>query len=1139
MKRWPPRAFPPELSGYYGELSSRVSSEYSLASQVRARTAAPTSVVEVALVADMAERVEALVGPSGVAELIRELQGSHGSENLPFRLARELLPRVGELSDEALGQVLKTSLAVMTPPCITAAPSEGISGVRIKQNTDGSRYLAVYFAGPIRSAGGTEIAGAVVLADYIRRLAGLDRYKPGEGDVRRFIEELRLYRRRVARFQYRVPDDVIEYVLWRLPIEITGVATDMIPVPAYRDAWGAETPYIRGGALRVVNDGIAGRAKKVLRIVEMSGLDGWEWLREVPEMLKRGGGGAGSGWLEEVVGGRPVLSMPGRMGGFRLRYGRAPTTGMAALGVHPYSMRLLGDFVVAGTQLRVDYPGKGGVAVPIDAVEPPVVLLGDGSVIRVDSEEKLAEAERAGVKILFNGDLLVSFGDCVENNVRLRPPGYCEEWWVAEAQLALARGGSIDRRDMEEVERAARSPTQSAPPVEAACRVSHRLRVPIHPRYMPFWDAAHGRDVEKLRRWVSSSLREAPRQGGMILLDYDASVKAVLEGMLIEHRVVDHRIGLKAEALKSLIYLFRPFKQMDVSGMGIEEAVEALSGTPYRPRMGSIVAARVGRPEKAGQRRMRPPTHVLFPIGLAGGPKRNIAEAAAKAGVVVLDLVRRVCLECGEKTWESRCRVCGATTVISPQCVRCGAEYAEVVAGRCPRCGGELSASRKQVVGIKELYESALRLASEPPLALLKGVRGLSSRVRQPEELVKGVLRASLGLYVYKDGTVRFDATNAPLTHFKPAQIGVSVEALRLLGYTHDVYGQPLVSDDQVCELRIQDIVVPRRLAEHLFRVSRFIDRYLRVLGMEEHYRLSGPDDVVGLLVAVLSPHTYGAVACRVIGFTDANVVYAHPVLHGAKRRDCDGDEDSVMLLLDVLINFSRQYLPDRIGGAMDSPLLLTVAVYPWEVDEQAHNVDAAWRYPLAFYQAASKREGAASVSGIVPLIKDHLGSSLCYHGLGYTVPASSLVGPSTDSTYKRLRTMLDKVEAQLRLAERLLAVDERVVAERVIDTHILPDIMGNMRTFFSQSFLCRRCGSKYRRPPLSGRCSLCGGEVSQSLYRGAIEKYIELAEDLLERYIDDPYLREGGLAAIENIHSVFGAPRRRDEKQTTLRRFM
>src|SRR5208283_1221404 len=104
--------------------------------------------------------------------------------------------------------------------------------------------------------------------------------------------------------------------------------------------------------------------------------------------------------------------------------------------------------------------------------------------------------------------------------------------------------------------------------------------------------------------------------------------------------------------------------------------------------------------------------------------------------------------------------------------------------------------------------------------------------------------------------------------------------------------------------------------------------------------------DLLGQLVLTLSPHTSCAVLNRVVGFTDANVGFAHPFTIAARRRNCDGDEDTTMLLLDALINFSRDYLPTTIGGTMDEPLLLTARVMPKEIDDEVHAMEIVDSYP-------------------------------------------------------------------------------------------------------------------------------------------------------------------------------------------------
>ena len=47
---------------------------------------------------------------------------------------------------------------------------------------------------------------------------------------------------------------------------------------------------------------------------------------------------------------------------------------------------------------------------------------------------------------------------------------------------------------------------------------------------------------------------------------------------------------------------------------------------------------------------------------------------------------------------------------------------------------------------------------------------------------------------LFRDGTIRYDATDAPLTHFYPNEIGTNWEKLRELGYDKDVYGKLLKS---------------------------------------------------------------------------------------------------------------------------------------------------------------------------------------------------------------------------------------------------------------------------------------------------------------------------------------------------------
>ena len=87
----------------------------------------------------------------------------------------------------------------------------------------------------------------------------------------------------------------------------------------------------------------------------------------------------------------------------------------------------------------------------------------------------------------------------------------------------------------------------------------------------------------------------------------------------------------------------------------------------------------------------------------------------------------------------------------------------------------------EQSINVGELLEKAeIKLGESIPD--IKGVLGLISKNRTPEPIEKGALRAKHNVFVFKDGTIRFDMSNVPLTHFKPKEIGAGIEKIREMG---------------------------------------------------------------------------------------------------------------------------------------------------------------------------------------------------------------------------------------------------------------------------------------------------------------------------------------------------------------------
>ncbi|MFX0115027.1 MAG: DEAD/DEAH box helicase family protein, partial [Candidatus Hodarchaeota archaeon] len=222
----------------------------------------------------------------------------------------------------------------------------------------------------------------------------------------------------------------------------------------------------------------------------------------------------------------------------------------------------------------------------------------------------------------------------------------------------------------------------------------------------------------------------------------------------------------------------------------------------------------------------------------------------------------------------------------------------------------------------------------------------------------------------------------------------------------------------------------------------------------------------------------------------------------------CDGDEDSIFLLLDGLLNFSRSFLPATRGGLMDAPLVLSSHLEPKEVDPEAHNVDTNWRFPLAFYQATWHRPSLPAKE--VPLVlqaKDRLGTPLQYEGFGFTHDTDDVASGPQSTLYKRLKTMVDKVREQMNLAKKIRAVDANDVARRVLDSHFFRDMSGNLRAYGTQTTRCIKCNRKYRRIPLHGQCH-CGGRLILTVFPESTKKYLSIAKELDRQFTIPEFAR-------------------------------
>ena len=1115
----PKLVFSEEMGRYFRSLADANDKCYEIAREARLKGKDPETKVEIPQAEDLASRVEKLLSDydvAGIAETIRRLTDELGNRELvSLMAAKEMAKRSSSGREKALDTAIRVGLAVLTEG-ILVAPLEGLADTKIGTNADGTEYVDLIFAGPIRAAGGTGQAMSVLIADVVRTELGIGKYVPTEAEVDRFIEEIPLYKQ-CQHLQYTPSAHEIQLIVGNCPVCIDGEGTERMEISGFRDLPRIKTNQVRGGACLVIAEGMCQKASKLQKHVKKLGLEGWEFMDTY--LAEKGAGVASKEeevrtvkkadkYLKDIVAGRPIFGHPCAVGGFRLRYGRARTSGLASLAFSPASMYMLDEFPALGTQVKIERPGKACVVTPCDRLDGPIVLLKNGDLVQCQTSDEAKAVRKDVAEITDDGEILVPFGEFCENNHFLVPCGYPIEWH----RLELEEKGPLPE-DWEH------------PTWERCKEMAEALGVPMHPDFNLFWSDV---DLQRLKD-LRMHLIAYGTFGDTLSFRSTPEIKRICEDLGALHRLRDGEIIIDERYGRPMMECLGLGSQdgkvvavRDLDGESSLDAVSKAVGMEVRARAMTRIGTRMARPEKAKDRKGAPIIHGLFPISDNPAYKKDLVAAAAEikrssalvAGgskKVQLDLATRRCPQCGAETFRCWCRDCGTHTVPA---------------------GGDV----RGTIGVDVIAEldDAIRDMGVPKPSEIKVLDKLITKARVPEAVEKGLLRQRYDLGTYKDGTVRFDMTDIPLTHFRPREIGLSVEKAIELGYTHDMDGNPLTDPEQLCELKVQDFIPNVDCGDYLVQVANFIDHLLeRFYGMERFYNVTSRDQLIGHLGIGLAPHTSGGILCRIIGYTTACGGFAHPFFHASKRRNCDGDEDSIILLLDGLLNFSRAYLPNRRGGLMDAPLVLTTRLDPNEIDKEAHNVDCLRRYPLEFYRAAIELKDTKDVEKIMDLIASRIGTERQYEGIGFTHDTRDIAEGPKHSAYTTLETMMDKMNAQLLLGKKIRAVDEIDVATRVIDKHFMPDMAGNLRSFSAQSFRCTRCGEKYRRIPLTGCCTKCGNKLNLTVHEKSVRKYLEVSKDISDKYNLPEYTKERIMTLEMGMDSLFNNDKVRKCKLT------
>ena len=1138
---------------YFKSIKKGVDEHYEIARRARAVGIDPVAKIEVLIATTLAEKAVGLISVlypqlgRSVIERITELEKEYGALDtaVAFKIAEEVAKEKFCKFESLLQGIeagIRVGFAYITLG-VVSSPIEGFTELKLGKTRNGENYFIPYFSGPIRSAGTTASCVVLMLIDYLRENFGYAKYDPNEEEVKRYITENYDYHERVSNLQYLPSEEEIDFLARNLPIQISGEPTSEREVSNYKDLPRVGTSLIRGGMCLIFSEGLAQKAQKGLRLlkgVQGKGFKatGWGFLDEYVLKFKQAkkGGKLDSKptYIKDMVAGRPVFSHPARSGGFRFRYGRGRTSGFSATSVHPATMTVSGSFMSAGTQLKIEKPTKGCVISSCDEIDGPIVKLKDGSVRKIRTAEEGKKIYNEIIEIIYLGDILFSLGDVINRNYELLKPGYVEEWWELELEKISEGKEKIDKFNVS---------------FEEAVNFSARYEVALHPKYIFYWREISYDEFLGLIDWIGhGSIKEGKLVLPFTTSDRERFVKGkrALEIIGAEHKISIEHVVLEKEESKALLFnlgintgdfdagiemIGRKIKKVEEEALKSElskslgigrksvlEIINEFSLAKIKDKSGTFIGARMGRPEKAKLRKLTGSPHVLFPVGEEGGRLRNF-YAAMDVGTIRGDFPNFYCDSCKKDRIYSKCEECGKYC----------RKFEE---------GGRGFSERR--IDIREYFERAKKLAGvrAEDIPIVKGVRGMSNKNHNCEYLAKGLLRAKHNLNVNKDGTIRYDMTEMVLTHFRPKEIGTSVEKLRECGYEKDIEGKQLKNDEQILVLFPHDVILPscpesqdERADDVFLRIAGFVNEELEKLyGIEKYYRIEKKEDLIGVFVACIAPHICTTTVGRIIGFSKTQGFFASPFMHAAMRRDADGDECAVMLLMDMLLNFSISFLPSHRGGTQDAPLVLNACIRAGDVDDQILDFELG-KYPLELYELAELKKHSSEVN--VETVKSRLrkGEDV-FTDINFTHNCKDINSGVVNTAYKILPTMDEKVNKQMELCGKIRAVDCRDVARLIIERHFIRDIRGNLRKFSMQVFRCVQCNSKYRRPPLAGKCTKCGGKIIFTISEGSILKYMQKALDLAREYNVSAYLLESLELTEGYIQSIFGKEK---EKQETI----
>src|SRR3989338_8241297 len=117
-------------------------------------------------------------------------------------------------------------------------------------------------------------------------------------------------------------------------------------------------------------------------------------------------------------------------------------------------------------------------------------------------------------KIIYLGDILISYGDFFDRAHSLVPAGYCPEWWAKEFEKAIVtlfggfdyeKAASLSDLDRQSIERLLKEPIKTKISFDNAFKISKVFNIPLHPMHTFYFHTMTKESVLQLLNFLEKS----------------------------------------------------------------------------------------------------------------------------------------------------------------------------------------------------------------------------------------------------------------------------------------------------------------------------------------------------------------------------------------------------------------------------------------------------------------------------------------------------------------------------------------------------------------------------------------------------------------------------------------------------------